>query len=362
MSDQNLGKVLIVDDDHTIIKIVGISLEKAGFEIKSALNGPKALELLHRKTFIPDCVLLDYRMPEMSGIEVLETLKDEYPLIPVIMLTALTDLEVAVETMKAGAFDYVVKPVRKVHLTETVKKALRYRDILIENEWLANENEEYRRSLEIKVAKRTHELIQAYKKLKQTNMETVRLLAETIEAKDPYTRGHCNRVRLLSSKIAHNIGVSKDKIEILEYGALLHDIGKIGVSETLLNKHEKLTEQERRCFQMHTVIGEHILSTVELFQPCLKIIRSHHEWHNGSGYPDEIKGKEIDLSAKIVTIADAFDAMTSTRPYREALPVEAALLEIMNGQGKQFDPAIVNVFINNELYKTLPSMVKAIMK
>ncbi len=362
MADQNVGRVLIVDDDRTIIKVVGISLEKAGFEVQSAESGPKALELVKDKKSTPDCVLLDYRMPEMSGIEVLEILKKEYPLIPVIMLTALTDIEIAVETMKIGAFDYVVKPVRKVHLTETVKKALRYRDVLIENEWLANENEEYQKSLEIKVTNRTHELIQAYKKLKQTNMETVKLLAETIEAKDPYTHGHCNRVRILSSKIARNLGISKDKIETLEYGALLHDIGKIGVSELLLNKHKKLTEAEKRSFQMHTVIGEHILSTVAFFKPCLKIIRNHHEWHDGTGYPDEIKGKQIDLSAKIVTIADAFDAMTSTRPYREAMPVETALLEIIKGKGRQFDPSIVNIFINNELYKTLPPALNTIAK
>ena len=190
----------------------------------------------------------------------------------------------------------------------------------------------------------------------------VNKLAETIEAKDTYTRGHCNRVRILSSKIARNIGMSKDKIETLEYGALLHDIGKIGVSEILLNKHEMLTEKEKRSFQMHTVIGEHILSTVEFFQPCLKIIRSHHEWYDGTGYPDEIKGKEIDLSAKIVTIADAFDAMTSTRPYREALPVETALSEIMKGKGRQFDPSVVNIFINNELYKTLTPIINSIVK
>ena len=362
MTDQKIGKVLIVDDDRTIIKVVGLSLEIAGFEIESAESGPKALELVRDYRSTPDCVLLDYRMPGMSGIEVLGILKKECPLIPVIMLTALTDLEVAVETMKAGAFDYVVKPVRKVHLTETVKKALRYRDVLLENEWLANENEEYQKSLEIKVTNRTHELIQAYKKLKQTNMDTVRLLAETIEAKDPYTRGHCNRVRILSSKIARNIGISKDKIETLEYGALLHDIGKIGVSEILLNKLERLTKKEKRSIQMHTVIGEHILSTVAFFEPCLKIIRSHHEWHDGTGYPDEIKGKEIDLSAKIVTLADAFDAMTSSRPYREALPADTALMEIIKGKGRQFDPSIVNIFINNELYKTLSPVINSTIK
>ncbi|MCK5094037.1 MAG: HD domain-containing protein, partial [Spirochaetes bacterium] len=250
-------------------------------------------------------------------------------------------------------FDYIVKPVRKLHLVETIKKAARYRNVLLENERLAKENEEYQKSLEKKVTERTEELILAYKKLKQTNMETVKTLAETIEVKDHYTRGHCNRVRLLSSKIARHIGMDKDEIEVLEYGALLHDIGKIGISELLLNKHDDLTDEEKRNFQLHTIIGEHILSTLEFFRPCLKIIRNHHEWHNGSGYPDGIKGDLIDLSARIVTISDAFDAMTSTRPYRQALSLDVAISELIHGKGIQFNPDIINIFLDNELYSTI---------
>ena len=192
------------------------------------------------------------------------------------------------------------------------------------------------------------------RKFKETNIETVRLLAETIEAKDPYTRGHCNRVRLLSSSLALYSGMDKDKIEILEYGALLHDIGKIGIKENLLNKSNELSNKEMEDFQLHTVIGEDILKRVEFFRPCLKIIRNHHEWYNGSGYPDNTRGEQIDQSARIVSISDAFDAMTSNRPYRKALPLDYALSELYKGRGTQFDPWLVEIFIGKTLYSSFP--------
>jgi len=354
MASNTRGNILIVDDDASIRKVIGISLRKAGYEVGVSENGIEALEMIRNAAFHPDCIILDYRMPKMSGLEVLSVLKKEYPFIPVIMLTALTDLEIAVDTMKEGAFDYIVKPVRKLHLVESIKKAIRYRDVLIENERLARENDEYQKSLEKKVAERTEELILAYKKLKDTNLETVKILAETIEAKDPYTRGHCNRVRLLSSAIARNTGMEKDKIETLEYGALLHDIGKIGIKEMLLNKRGILTNEEEHSFQLHTVIGETILKTVDFFKPCLTIIRNHHEWYDGSGYPDQLQGEKIDPKARIVALSDAFDAMTSTRPYRKALPLDYAIAELVKGKGKQFDPFLVDVFVENELYADLP--------
>ncbi len=349
-----MGKILIVDDDPAIRKVLGISLENSGFEVISSEGGPEALSLLQEGKTEPDCILLDIRMPGLSGIEVLTRIKEEFPLISVIMLTAQTDLEVAIDTMRKGAFDYIVKPVRKLHLVETIKKALRYRQIQLENERLARENLEYQKSLERKVEERTVELIDAYKKLKKTNLETVKILAETIEAKDPYTRGHCNRVRILSAHLAHHIGMIKEDIEVLEYGALLHDIGKIGITESLLHKKTSLTEEERGSFELHTIIGENILKTVEFFKPCLFIVRNHHEWYNGNGYPDGIKGDEIGLSARIVATADAFDAMTSTRPYRKALSLGIAISELQKGKGLQFDPNLVNTFIENELYTRLP--------
>ncbi len=348
------GKILIVDDDPSIRKVVGINLEKAGFEVAVSPSGTDALKLLESGLDVPDCILLDIRMPELSGIDVLETVKRKHPLISVIMLTAQTDLEVAVETMKKGAFDYIVKPVRRFQLVEIIKKALRYREMQLENARLARENREYQLSLEKKVAERTRELIHAYQKLKNANLETVKILAETIEAKDPYTRGHCNRVRLLSSQIARHTGMGREKIEVLEYGALLHDIGKIGITESLLHKNGGLTEEERRAFQLHTTIGENILRTVEFFKPCLFIVRNHHEWYNGNGYPDGFKGNETGLSARIVAISDAFDAMTSTRPYRKALSFDYALAELEREKGKQFDPRLVDIFITREVFAILP--------
>ena len=350
------GRLLIVDDDPVIRKVLSIGLENAGFQVDTVESGKEALSFIRRSQEHPDCILLDIRMPEMSGIDVLDLVKKDYPLVSIVMLTAQTDLETAVDTMKRGAFDYIVKPVRKPQLVETIKKALRFRQIQLDNERLAKENLEYQKSLEKKVEERTRKLIEAYKKLKESNLETVKVLAETIEAKDPYTRGHCNRVRILSSNMAGIIGVDRENIEVLEYGSLLHDIGKIGISETLLHKVGNLTENERKTLQQHTIIGENILNTIDFFKPCLFIVRSHHERYDGKGYPDGTDHDNIGVSARIVAIADAFDAMTSTRPYRKALSTEVALNELMSGSGTQFDPMLIDTFIQHEVYKALPTV------
>ncbi len=346
-------RVLLIDDDPIIRKVVGLTLEKGGFKIKSVENGEKGLEILEKSDFNPECIILDIRMPKLSGIEVLKLIKKKYKLIPVIMLTALTDIEIAIDTMKNGAFDYILKPVRKVQLVETIKKAIKYREVLLENERLTRENLEYQRSLEKKVEERTKELLIAYRKLKETNLETVKVLAETIEAKDPYTRGHCNRVRVLSSNMASSIGLTKEEIENIEYGALLHDIGKIGIPEKLLHKNGPLTAEEAEEFHRHTIIGDNIIKNVEFFNKCRQIIRGHHEWYNGNGYPDRLSGEKIDISARIVAIADSFDAMTSTRPYRTARSLDFALNELEKGKGSQFDPELVDVFIKKEIYNTV---------
>ena len=345
----NECKILIVDDDPAMQKVLPITFEKEQFEPRIAKDGTSALEMLLNDSSF-DCVILDIRMPGMQGTEVLAEIRHKYPLLPVIMLTALDDLETAVSTLRKGAFHYLVKPVRKVALIETVRKAVNYRTILLENERLAKENEEYQKSLELKVEERTRELKDAYRKLKNTNIETVQVLAETIEAKDPYTRGHCARVRHLSLEIAKVMGVPREERELIEYGALLHDIGKIGISESLLFKAGPLTDEELGAFRLHPVIGENILRDVDFFKPIIPIIRNHHEWFDGTGYPDCLPGEQIPLLARIVTLADAFDAMSSNRPYRKALEIGIALAEIKNGAESQFDPGLVEIFLKNEFY------------
>jgi len=337
-------KVLIVDDDPAIRKVLGIGLGGAGFEVHEAAAAAEVLEMLRDGRFDPDCVMMDIRMPGMPGTELLTIVRSEHPFVPVIMLTALSELETAVNSMKAGAFDYLLKPVRKIQVEETVRKAIRFRRLQLDNERLQRENQEYQRSLEKKVEERTTQLAEAFLKLQQANLETVKVLAETIEAKDPYTRGHCSRVRLLSARIATALGMVKTEIDVLEYGALLHDIGKIGIPERLLHKNGRLEEEEYGVFKIHPVLGASILNAVEFFRPCLPIVKHHHEWFNGQGYPDHLTGEQIDLKARIVSVADAFDAMTSSRPYRPATSADWACEELRRGSGTQFDPRIVEAF------------------
>ena len=352
-------RVLIVDDDPAIQKVLDLGLTNEGYLTKVAPSAERALDLLKHDGFKPECVVLDVRMPGLNGLEALPLLKELDTQLQVIMLTAATDLDVGIEAMKRGAFDYLVKPVQRAELVETIRKAVRYRELLAENERLARENFEYQQQLEMKIEERTAELFAAYRQLQQTNMDTVRVLAETIEAKDHYTRGHCNRVRLLATELYSRLEPKNEDMEILEYGALLHDIGKIGISEQLLNKNGQLTPEEFAIFAAHPVIGETILKTVDFFRPCLPIVRSHHEWYNGEGYPDGIRGDEIAPLVRIVSVADSFDAMTSDRPYRKALPVEIAIRELGKGKGTQFDPDLVEVFIEARVYEVLSSPAAA---
>ena len=347
------NRILLVDDDTGIQKVIRLLLENAGFDVAVAASGQDALDIISGGTFEPDCIILDIRMPGMPGTEVLPRLKKLLPKSPVIMQTALSDIETGLEAMRGGAFDYLVKPAMKAEIIETVKKALAYRNLLLENERLESENREYQHSLEAKVQDRTRQLNEALSRLQKTNLETVRVLAETIEAKDPYTRGHCNRVRQISLEMTRHLDLSDGEIEILEYGALLHDIGKLGISEGILHKETRFTPEEVEILRAHPIIGENILKTVEFFKPCLSIVRHHHEWYNGGGYPDGIREDNIDILIRIVSLSDAFDAMTSDRPYRKALELDKASEELIRGSGTQFDPELVDLFFREEVHLSL---------
>jgi cyclic di-GMP phosphodiesterase len=345
--------ILVCDDDPSIQKVLDIGLSRAGCRTRVVSTAAMAIETLDSGGFDPDCVVLDIRMPGLSGIDAIPLLKQRDRNLQIIMLTALTDIEVGIEAMKNGAFDYLIKPVHRAQLVETIRKAVHYRKLEIENERLLRENFEYQKGLETKIEERTAELFAAYRKLQQTNLDTVKVLAETIEAKDHYTRGHCNRVRQLATRLYERWDPSKKEIETLEYGALLHDIGKIGIPEQLLNKNGRLDDNEYRIFNSHPVIGETILATIDFFQPCLPIVRSHHERFDGSGYPDGLAGEAILPLVRIVSIADSFDAMTSTRPYRTALPIDFAVKELERGKGAQFDPEFVEIFVRERVYEVL---------
>ncbi len=353
--DEKKRSIFIIDDEEPIRKVLNTHLVKEGYSVIQSIGGKGVFDLLRNSSY--DLVICDITMPEVDGIKILEFVKQNFDTTPIIMLTGLTDLSIAVEIMKRGAFDYVMKPVKKDDLMAIVRKAFVHGDLLARNKELELENREYQSFLEQKVRERTKELNtkamelqKAYGLLKSMNIQFINVLAETIEAKDTHTRGHCNRMRVLCVELGKLMGLSADEIEALEYSSLLHDLGKIGVNEGILNKPGPLTEEECNRMKEHPEIGEKILQSIALMAPVAKIISAHHENFDGSGYPKGLKGHGIPLPSRIISVADIYDAMSSDRPYRKGLPLEMILKEMKRVAGTQLDPEIVNTFIENKVY------------
>jgi len=283
-------------------------------------------------------------MPEMDGIELLKRVKDLNPNMMVIMVTAYPELDMAVEAMRLGAYDFIIKPADLDLILLSVRKAL-------EKRRLEEELEAYHKHLERLVEERTAGLRQAYRVLKKAHLDSVKVLAQAIDAKDPYTRGHSDRVRRMSLKIAGHLGFSEERLESLEYGALLHDIGKIGIKDEVLQKPGALNPGEYQYIQEHTLIGVKIVEGIDFFKDKIPMIRCHHEYFDGSGYPDGLVGETIPLEARIITVPDAFDAMASLRPHRRVMPLDEVLMELEKGRAKQFDPEVLEIFLREKIYK-----------
>ena len=335
-------RVLIVDDEPMISDVLARRLSKEGYTCIRAKNGKEALQYFYNESF--SLIISDIKMPEMGGLELLKKLKTLSPRIMVIMITAYPDLDMAVEAMRLGAYDFITKPVTLDLVVLSVKNAL-------EKKRLEEEIELYHKNLELLVEERTSKLQHAYRILKKSYLDSVKVLAEAIDAKDPYTRGHSDRVRRMSIKVATHLGFAEDQLESLEYGALLHDIGKIGIKDEILQKHGALTPEEYQYIQEHPLIGVKIVEDVDFFKDKVSMIRHHHEHFDGSGYPDGLIGEAIPIEARIIAVPDAYDAMTSMRPHREAMSLEEVLSEMERCKGKQFDPQILDLFFREKIYK-----------
>ncbi len=335
-------RILIVDDEEVICNVLDRRLTREGFFCTTAHNGKEALNHFYKNSF--SLIISDMKMPEMTGIELLQKVKAIDPKMKMIMVTAYPDIDLAVNAMRLGAYDFIIKPADLDLIVMSVKKAL-------ESKRLEEEIEAYHNHMEELVEERTAKLQQAYRTLKKSHLDSVKVLAEAIDAKDPYTRGHSDRVKRMSLAIAKKMGFSEERLENLEYGALLHDIGKIGIKDEVLQKQAPLSSEEYQYIQEHPLIGVKIVEGVEFFKDKIPMIRHHHEHYDGNGYPDGLAGEAIPLEARIISLPDAFDAMTSARPHRNIMLLQDVLAELEKCKGKQFDPKVLDIFIREKIYK-----------
>ena len=329
------SSILVVDDNQTNIDVIEATLESAGYENITAVTQPLDLmQLLAEKPF--DLVLLDINMPIMDGFAVLSLIeqtieKNQRP--PVIMLTAQADENSRIKALEGGASDYITKPFNRVELLKRV-------EIHLENHFakrfLASENQ----LLEQLVKERTAALEKA-------KLEMIFRLGRAAEYRDNETGNHVKRVSLFSKLIAEKLGQPEEYCRLIHIASPMHDIGKIGVSDTILLKPGKLTDEEFVLMQDHVKIGAQILANADspFLEMAYEIALTHHEKFNGKGYPHGLVGTDITLSGRIVAVADVFDALTSTRPYKEAWPIEKAVALIEREKGQHFDPVIVDAFL-----------------
>jgi putative two-component system response regulator len=316
------GRVLVVDDQEAVARTVAKWLERDGFECATAQSALEAKQRVDAEPF--DLVLSDVHMPGRSGLELARDLKAKDPSIQVVIMTGSTTLETAIEALRINADDYLVKPFEQAALLHATRRAVVHRRLLVENR-------EYRRTLESRVREQAERLEGLY-------LSSIHSLVTALEAKDPHTRGHSDRVARYSLAILDCIGgMDPEKLRI---GAQLHDIGKIGISEAVLRKEGPLDPDEVAQMQEHPTIGVGILEPLLDDETALAVVRHHHERWDGRGYPDGLAGSAISLGARIAAVADTFDAMTSSRPYRAAKSSEEAIAEIERESGRQFDPDI----------------------
>jgi response regulator RpfG family c-di-GMP phosphodiesterase len=336
-------RILIADDEEMICSILSQRLSQEGYVCVTANNGREALQHFYAENF--SLIISDINMPEMTGIELLKQVKAVQPNMLVIMITAYPEIGMVVEALHVGAYDFILKPFDLDLVVFSVKKAL-------DKKRLEEVVADYDQHLEELVEDRTADLRRAYGMLKKSHLDSVKMLVEAIDAKDAYTRGHSDRVRKWSVALAEKLGFSEKKLESLEFGALLHDIGMIGIKDEVLQKQGSLNSMEYEHIQEHPLIGVKIVEGGSSFKDEIPMIRHHHERFDGSGYPDGLVGENIPLEARIISIADAFDAMSSLRPYRREMSQEDALVEMEKGKGKQFDPHILEIFIKEKIYRS----------
>ena len=336
ISHGNHEKILIVDDEEKIRSILLSHLENEGSDCVTAPDAFDALKKIKDRSF--SLVISDVMMPGMSGIELLRLVKKQDPETAFIMITGLMDINTAVDSLRIGASDFITKPFELHSVRRAVDRALERRRLLIQNR-------RHQEDLERKVEERTFELNGALYDVEESYKITLEALVMALDAREHETSAHSQRVREYTLTLAQNFGLKHEEMVQLGRGALLHDVGKIGVKDSILLKPGKLTDAEWVEMRKHPQIGYEILRNIAFLSAAAEIVLCHQERWDGNGYPNGLAGTDIPLGARIFAVVDTLDAMTSDRPYRKALSFDAALQEIRSGAGTQFDPQVAEAFL-----------------
>ncbi|MFT5441403.1 MAG: putative nucleotidyltransferase with HDIG domain [Myxococcota bacterium] len=345
--------VLFVDDEVNILKAIQRLLRDEPMRVLTATNPSEALEIMKKTP--AQVVVTDQRMPGMTGVEFLSEVREQHGDVIRMMLTGYTEMSIAVEAINKGEiYRLITKPWNDDELRATLRQAFDHHDLKSEilrlNTVSREQNfklQDMNRNLEGKVRDRTKQLALKNQELSTAYIQTVRALAEAIDAKDHYTRGHSERVAVYASRIARQMNMRKELIERVYFSGLLHDVGKIGIPDAIITKPSRLNNEEYEEIKKHPEIGAKILEPVEFLKHIVPCVRHHHEWFDGSesGYPMRLVGDRIPQPSRIILVADTVEAMTSDRPYRNALPLETVVRELHKYSGSQFDPKCVEAML-----------------
>ena len=331
------SRILIVDDDPQVRSILMRCLEA---DYPECIDTHSPFDALHKiKNDHFDLIISDVMMPGMSGTELLRLVRKNDPETAVIIVTGAADIGIAVDSLRLGAFDFLPKPFDLLSVRHAVRRALERRQLLIKNRY-------YQEELEKEVWERTRELNTALEDVEESYRMSLEALANVLDAREHETHGHSRRVREYTSALARIVGLSDGELIHVGRGALLHDVGKIGVPDSILLKPGKLTEAEWIKMKEHPRIGFEILREIQFLEPAAQIVLAHQERWDGKGYPAGLSGDQIPLGSRLFAVVDTLDAMTSDRPYRKAMSYETALAEVRRCSGTQFDPRVVEAFLS----------------
>lgn len=335
MSETSPKPRLLIVDDEAEVRGVLRDLLSGPYECGEAASAEEAIAELRKSDY--QLVISDITMSGMSGLEMIPHVKVVSPDTVIVMISGMQTIESAINALRLGAFDYLMKPFDLRQAEAAVSRALDHHDLIVAKQ-------RYENHLEELVAQRTVELDDALNSLENAYRSTLRALTAALETRDAETHGHSERVVTFSLRLGREYGLSGAEMKALEFGSLLHDIGKIGVPDAILRKPAKLTDEEWVRMREHPLHGQQILRGIKFLEGAAKVVAQHHEKWDGSGYPLGLKAEEIDICARIFSVADAFDAITSDRVYRQGRSYDAAAQELNEWVGRQFDPKVVEAF------------------